>query len=142
MLDLKWVTEHFDEARAGLARRGTLDPSFAIIESRAGERRKVITDLETLRAQRNETSASLAKIDKKSSEFQEARERMRTVGVRIKELQVQEREVQAAIEDALLRIPNIPHPSVPDGAGSDDNPVVRTWGDPPQLSFPPKDHHE
>src|SRR5688572_2249813 len=133
MLDLKWVTDHLDEVRAALGRRGKIDPALEVVEARAVERRRVIAELEALRAQRNEVSASLARVDKKSPEFQEARERMRTVGDRIKELEAKEREVQSAIDVALLSLPNLPHPSVPAGAGSDDNPVVRTWGDKPKL---------
>jgi len=49
-------------------------------------------------------------------------------------------ELQAAFEDFLRRIPNIPHESVPVGASSEDNREERKWGQPPALSFKAKDH--
>jgi seryl-tRNA synthetase len=44
------------------------------------------------------------------------------------------------MEEVLLSLPNLPDPSVPDGEGEEDNPTVRTWGDPPDFSFPVRDH--
>ena len=44
------------------------------------------------------------------------------------------------VREFLLTLPNIPHPSVPVGASSDDNPVVRTWGQPPAFDFAPQAH--
>jgi seryl-tRNA synthetase len=140
MLDLRHVIDHLDEVRAGLARRGKVDLALDVVSQRAGERRDVIVELESLRAKRNEVSASLAKVDKKSAEFTTQREAMRTVGDRIKELEARHREIESEIEQALLVIPNIPHASVPDGQGSEDNPVVRVWGDKPTYAFTPKDH--
>ena len=47
-----------------------------------------------------------------------------------------------AIEHLLLLLPNLPHPSVPIGAGGDDNPEIRRWGEPRKFSFTPKPHEE
>jgi seryl-tRNA synthetase len=44
------------------------------------------------------------------------------------------------MEEFLLSVPNVPDSSVPEGAGEEDNPVVRTWGTPPAFPFPVKDH--
>ena len=46
------------------------------------------------------------------------------------------------MQDRLLGIPNVPHPSAPDGESDEQNPVVRTWGAAPQFSFEPKPHWE
>ena len=51
-------------------------------------------------------------------------------------------EVDAAIEQRLLMIPNMPAPSVPDGTSEEDNVVVRTWGEKPKFAFTPKPHWE
>ena len=39
-----------------------------------------------------------------------------------------------------MGIPNLPHASVPDGTGEEDNPVLRLWGEPPVFDFEPSDH--
>ena len=58
----------------------------------------------------------------------------------IHDLEDQAEAQDAWVRDFLLNLPNIPHESVPLGAGSDDNPVVRTWGEAPRFDFPPKAH--
>ena len=58
----------------------------------------------------------------------------------IKDLEDQTAAQDSWVRDFLLNLPNIPHESVPLGASSDDNPVVRTWGEAPRFDFPPKSH--
>ena len=48
--------------------------------------------------------------------------------------------LQDELNNILMGIPNIPHESVPEGKGEDDNPEIRTWGEPPGFEFEPKDH--
>ena len=59
---------------------------------------------------------------------------------RAKDLEAQTEAQDSWVRDFLLNLPNIPHESVPLGASSDDNPVVRTWGEAPRFDFPPKAH--
>src|SRR5262245_13806452 len=116
MLDLRWVVEHIDEARAALARRGaaaaaTLDG----IADAAAERRAAIAELEAIQQQRNAASATMAKLDKKSAEFVATRDAMKKVGEQIKALEAKVAEVEARCEQILLYAPNVPHESTPDG---------------------------
>jgi seryl-tRNA synthetase len=141
MLDLRWVTENLDEARVMLARRGpsaaaTLDRIAAL----APQRSRAITELEQLRATRNEASAAMAKLDKKSEEFAARRDALRTSGDRVKELEVLSRTLEDEVAELLLEVPNVPHESTPDGRGEHDNVVVKVWGDRPAFGFAPKDH--
>ncbi len=144
MLDLRWVTEHLDETRAMLARRGrAAAASLDRIAELAPERLRTITEIERLRAERNEASAAMAKVaDKKSAEFAERRESLRTLGDRIKELEVVQDRVAAELENVLLGVPNLPHESIPDGQDESGNVVRKVWGDKPTFSFTPKDHHD
>lgn len=145
MLDLRWVTESFDDARAQLARRG---PAATVqldrIRDLARERRDAITTAERLRAERNDASAAMAKIaDKKSPEFAERRETLRALGDRVKELEATEKRVEAELSEILLGVPNVPHETTPDGQGEADNVVRKVWGEKPVFSgFAPKDHHD
>jgi seryl-tRNA synthetase len=144
MLDLRWVTENLDEARAMLARRGpNAARSLDRIAELAPQRRHAITEVERLRAERNDASAAMAKIaDKKSAEFAEKRDSLRTLGDRIKELEATSARVEAELSELLLHVPNVPHESTPDGADETANVVVKTWGDRPALGFAPRDHHD
>jgi seryl-tRNA synthetase len=69
-------------------------------------------------------------------------EEMRGVGDRLKSLEDSLRDAEDRLNALALRIPNIPHPSVPIGADPSANQEVRRWGKPPALAFPPKHHWE
>lgn len=144
MLDLRWVTENLDEARAQLARRGSAaTASLDRIAELARERRGAITEVETLRAQRNEASAAMAKIaDKKSPEFAQRRDSLRTLGDRVKELEARSEEVALELESILLGVPNLPHESTPEGTDERGNVVRKVWGEKPSFAFEVKDHHD
>jgi seryl-tRNA synthetase len=141
MLDLRFVTENLAEVRAALGRRGFGDEAaLTRLEELAGRRRALIGEVERLRAERNDASAAMSRLDKKSSEFAEKREALRALGDRIKELEVDRTAAEGELEGLLLELPNLPHPSTPDGASEADNPVVRVWGDKPAFDFEPRDH--
>ena len=70
------------------------------------------------------------------------RERVRGVSAKIEKLESQLNEYNKLIDNFLLEIPNLPHASVPGVVASEDNPVVRTWGEPPAFDFTPKAHWE
>jgi seryl-tRNA synthetase len=106
------------------------------------ERRSVQAELDGLRAERNAANDRMAKLDKKSSEFTEARDRLKTLSTDLKAREVRFNELEARCNELLLGIPNAPHASVPDGGGEHDNRVERTWGTAPVQDFAPRDHHD
>ncbi|MCB9616646.1 MAG: serine--tRNA ligase [Sandaracinus sp.] len=142
MLDLRLVTESLDEVKAQLARRGFKDEAIlGSLSKLAADRRAAIAEVESKRAELNAASGAMAKIaDKKSAEFAEKREALRTLGDRIKELEARRVEVESELQGILLGLPNLPDPSTPDGLDESANVVVRTWGQKPTLDFAPKDH--
>jgi seryl-tRNA synthetase len=144
MLDARYVADHLDEVRAGLARRSP-DAAQALegIDAISQRRRELIVRTETLQARRNAESQEmgrLAKTDKAA--FEARREGLRQLGDEIKELEQLLARAEAEIEERLLGVPNLPHASVPDGKGSEDNPVRSVWGEPPRFDFEPKPHWE
>jgi len=105
-------------------------------------RRKQQGELDSLRQARNAANETMAKLDKKSSEFATARDGMKALSTRIKEGELELGKLEAMCEQSLLTIPNAPHASVPAGAGEADNPVLYTWGERPVFDFAPKPHDE
>jgi seryl-tRNA synthetase len=81
----------------------------------------------------------LAKGGDKSA-FQARRDELKTLSEEIKLQESRLAELLSQMEQRLLLVPNLPHSSVPDGRSSDDNPVVREWGNKPQFDFEPKAH--
>src|SRR5262249_30295322 len=66
----------------------------------------------------------------------------RQIGDRITELDRQVAETEAAREQILLRLPNLPHATVPVGKNAADNPMVREWGQKAAFAFKPRPHVE
>jgi seryl-tRNA synthetase len=142
MLDLRYVLENLDEVRTALGRRSkSAAAGLARIEQLGEERKRAIRELEAVLRERNAASEAMAKIvDKKSAEFQQRRESLRALGDRAKELEAVEKKAQADVEEALLSVPNMPWPEIPDGTGEADNRLLREWGEKPTFSYTPKDH--
>jgi len=106
------------------------------------QRRRLQGDLDGLRQQRNTANEKMAKLDKKGPDFAAARDEMKALSTRIKTDEAELQKVEADWEQALLAMPNAPHPSVPQGTTEADNPVLHTWGHKPTFSFQPKPHWE
>lgn len=142
MLDIRAIRQNPDEFKAKLARKkvpaATIDGLLAADEAW----RSALAEVERLKALRNSTSEAIA-VKKKNKEDASADiAQMREVGDQIKTLDETVREQEAAVQEYLLSLPNVPHDSVPEGESEDDNPVLRTWGDIPTFAFEPKAHFE
>jgi seryl-tRNA synthetase len=133
MLDLKFIREHSDEVRAGIAKKKFSCDLDAFIAT-DGERRDLITRSESLRAQQNAASDAVKTLDKKSPEFQSKTAELRTLSENVKTLDAQLATIEAKWKALYLSIPNIPHASVPAGKSADDNQTVATWGDIEKIS--------
>jgi seryl-tRNA synthetase len=132
MLDLKFIRENTDRVREAVASRQDTAPLDEILELDT-ERRQKILELEDLRRTRKE-AARERKTDNESAE--EGRD-LRTA---IKGLEETVRSLEEQLEELLLQVPNIPHPSVPIGTSESDNIVVRSWGELPTFDFQPTPH--
>ena len=145
MLDARYVADHLDEVRTQLARRG---PEFAQaldgVALLSSTRRELVRKTETLQAERNTASDAMAKLAKSGDKEGMAarRDELKALSERVKGLESELAELEAQIEEKLLHIPNVPHPSVPDGTSEEQNKIVRTWGDKPSFDFEPKAHWE
>ncbi len=101
--------------------------------------RALLTQMEELRAERNRVSREIGRI-KDPAQREPLIAQMRAVGDRIAELEDQVRAAEAERDDLLLRLPNLPHPSVPIGPDESHNVVVREWGEPRTFDFDPLPH--
>jgi seryl-tRNA synthetase len=99
-------------------------------------------EVETLRSERNNVSKEIGDLKKKKADASSLIAAMSDVSARIKELDEQLRITEEDLNAFVLTVPNIQHESVVTGSGSEDNPVVRTWGEKPVFCFEPKQHFE
>ncbi len=151
MLDIKLIREQPDWVKGEIVKLYTDAPIDRIIELDQ-QRRALLNESEELKAERNKVSKSMGPLRGKmnkaggdnrtrlEAEFAAVRQKMSAVGERIKALDAQVREIDAALEDAMLRVPNLPDPSVPVGVDESENVVIRQEGDLPRFDFEPLPH--
>lgn len=141
MLDLKFVRSNLDLITQIFKARGyELDLSrFQLLDEK---RRSILTDLEELRYKRNKVSDQIAVMKKAGEDVSSVIAEMKAVSKKIKELEAELPEIVDQLNNLLLLIPNIPHESVVVGESSNDNPVIRRWGEIRDFDFNPLPHWE
>ncbi|HMD56324.1 MAG TPA: serine--tRNA ligase [Solirubrobacteraceae bacterium] len=139
MLDLRRIREDPDGVRAALARRGEQAVAgLARVIELDSRRRALLPELEGLRAEQNEANARIrAAADAAERDGEIAA--MRSVAARAKELERELAQVEQALEQALLPLPNIPDASAAPGP---EDELVREVGEIPRLPFQARDHLE
>ncbi|CAG0963903.1 seryl-tRNA synthetase [Anaerolineales bacterium] len=139
MLDINIIRETPDVVRKSLRDR-QMDPSpvDAILQLDE-KRRSLLSQVETLKAERNVVSKEIGKM-KDAASRQEKIEAMRVVGDKIAEFDKQVGEVEAELTALTSSIPNIPDSRVPYGVDDSENVVIKTVGEPRKFDFTPKPH--
>jgi seryl-tRNA synthetase len=141
MLDLKLIRERLAWVKDRLSLRGQELP-WGAFETLDKNRREILQEVETLKHRRNVVSDRIGRLKQEKKEDRESIEEMRLVSKRIKELDDSLTSVEEQFSGLLLIFPNIPHETVPIGYTSEENPVIRAWGQKPVFEFPPKPHWE
>ena len=134
MLDLRFIRTNLDAVKHMLKnRRNDLD--ISVFEAIDKERREILPTLESLRHRKNKVSEEIAQMKKQRQDASGLIGEMKKVSVEIKEMEVALSQVDEDLKPFLMVIPNMPHESVPEGASSEDNAVIRTWGTIPAMDF-------
>jgi len=141
VLDIRLIREKPEEIERVLAEKGGSELVRTLVAADV-ERRRLIHESEELKAEHGRASQEMGKQYRGGAMPAEVREAMRARSDKIKLLDVQVKEADEKVQALLLEIPNVPHPSVPRGAGDADNVEVRRWGTPRTFDFTPKPHEE
>lgn len=141
MLDIRRIRENTDELSGAIARRGKAY-NLGEVLSLDERRRAVISEVETLRARKNEVSKQIPILKKSGEDTAAVFAEMKEVGVRVTELETELSGLEERIKTALLTIPNAPHESVPDGTTDTDNKLYRTFSEPTKFEYEPLPHWE
>jgi seryl-tRNA synthetase len=139
MLDLRLIREQPDAVQRGLVTRGGAELVPVILAADA-DRRRLVTEVETLKAERNRTSEAVGQAKRRGENPEAVMARMREVSDRIKALDAEVKQGDERMEQLLVQLPNLPHPSVPVGEAEDDNVETSRWGEPRRFAFEPKTH--
>ena len=135
MYDLRLLRENLDRIRDQLGDRGR-DVQWEALGKLLDDRRALTIQAEELRADLNKGSEEVARLKRGKQPADEAIAAMKRVGEHITECEGSLRATEENVKDIALRIPNLPHSSVPTGQTADENVEVRRWGQPPALTTP------
>jgi seryl-tRNA synthetase len=141
MLDPVFVRDHLDDVRQGLQSRG-LDASAELeqLASLEAHRRRLIPQVEGLKREQNTAGDEVARAKRQGKDASHIFEANKQRGQKIKQLDIELDQIERQRGMILETLPNLPHASVPVGASSADNAVVRTWGEKRVFDFEPKAH--
>ena len=139
MHDLSYFRSNFDRIAQRLASRSDVS-SLDRFGELDRERRDVISQAEQLKAQVNIESAAIGKLRREGADTSQLQEQVRSKKEAIAQLDERVKALEAAFRELLAGIPNVPHESVPEGKGAEDNLEVRRVGRPREFDFEPKAH--
>ena len=137
---LKLIRENAEKVRQNIINKNektNIDEIISLDE----KRRSVIGEVDKLKNLGNTVSAEIAKLKKDKQDAEEKISSMKEVSDKIKSLDDELRTIEEKIDELILYVPNIAHESVPIGKTPDDNPVIRSWGEPKKQATK-KDHVE
>ncbi len=143
MLDLAFVRNNLPQLEEKLRQRG-LDPKQALGDFHAvdEQRRKLITEMEQLKAQRNRASGEVAKAKKSGGDAAALIEQTRQLREKIEQGEGGMGKIEEQLKSILASLPNLPHESVPVGKTTEQNKEIRRWGAPRKFDFAPKPNWE
>ncbi|MGH7909086.1 MAG: serine--tRNA ligase [Thermodesulfobacteriota bacterium] len=141
MHDLRLLKDNLDGIRVQLGARGS-DVAWEDLRKLIQERSSLTTRVEELRHQLKKGSEEVGRLRREKQSAEAATAQMKALGDRIRDVEENLRAIEDRVADLALRIPNVPHSTVPVGKDPADNQEVRRWGAAPQFAFPPKAHWE
>ncbi len=139
MLDIKFIRDNTELVKKGVLLKGEKCDVNRLLELDS-QRRQFIYDVEQLKKERNDNSKKVADLKKEKKDTADLIERTKQISSEIKDLDEKLGELQIEIKYEMDRIPNMPHPSTPEGKDSEDNVEVKTWGEIPKFDFEVMDH--
>ena len=140
MLDIKRLREDFDNVKAAVERRCKGDFGIDNVMVFDEKRRSLLAEVEQMKNLQKIESKKIPQMKKNGEDTTALMEEMKELSDKIKVLDEQVSEAEANLKDALLYVPNTPHPTVPDGKDDQDNVELRKWGEPTSFDFEPKAH--
>jgi seryl-tRNA synthetase len=141
MLDIKYLRQNVEFVRRKMLERGQ-EMDFGPFIAMDAKRLDILHEVELLRNERNTASKEIGEKKQRKEDASALIARMGEVSTRIRELDEGLKKTEAELNEMGMIIPNIPHESVAYGTSSEDNPIVRTWGEKKLFDFQPRPHWE
>jgi seryl-tRNA synthetase len=143
MLDPAYVREHLDEVRTAYRNRGlSVDSELEQLATLESRRRRLIPEVEGLKREQNAAGDEVARARRQGQDASGIYAANKARAQQIRQLEIQLDQVEQQRTSLLMTLPNVPHASVPSGAGAAENLEVRREGTPRELGFDPRPHFE
>jgi seryl-tRNA synthetase len=143
MIDLTFVRANLALVEEKLRSRG-MDPGVALgnFAEVDRERRDAITQVETLKAQRNKLTDEIAKLRREGADATSQTEQTRSLKAEVESLEAKAAAADERLREMMETLPNLPQESVPVGKDEHGNREEKAWGEQPKFDFPAKPHWE
>ena len=143
MLDPGLLREQMDVLRTAMSRRGVnADAELEQLATLEARRRRLIPELEGLKREQNTAGDEVARAKRQGLDASPIFVANKARAQRIKQLEIETDQVEHQRASLLMTLPNIPHASVPEGTGAEQNVEVRRCGQPKAFDFEPRPHWE
>ena len=146
MIDPHFLADNPDRVKDSLVKRhnAELCPTVDELVELAATRSRLLTERDTLRADRNRLSKEIGGLyrDGQRDEAEALKQRVQDGNQRIDVIETEIDELEARRNTLLMQLPNLIDLDTPEGETEDDNPVVRTWGEPRSVDFEIEAHVE
>lgn len=139
MLDINRLRNNFEEVEKAMASRNE-DFDLSKFKTLDDTRRNLLAEVEVLKNKKNTVSKQVGVMKKNGEDCTAIFEEMKELSAVIKEYDAKVSEADAALNEYMLTLPNIPNPTVPEGDSDEDNVEIRKFGEPTQFNFEPKAH--
>jgi seryl-tRNA synthetase len=141
MLDPALVRDRLEDVRTGLRNRGlTVDRELEQLATLEARRRRVIPELEGLKREQNAAGDQVARAKRQGQDASELFAASKQRAQRIRQLEIEQDQIEQQRTAVLIGLPNLPHATVPIASSADGNVEVRREGTPRQFEFPVKPH--
>ena len=128
MIDIAYLRNNLDDLKIAISRKKFECDLDALVKLDQ-KRREAISEAEQARAGQKATNNEMSQLSKGSPEFLAKVSEMKELASKVKELEAISKQADDEFKEAFMTVPNIPHESVPDGKGEEDNQTISTWGE-------------
>ena len=141
MLDIKFIRENPDLVKAAMKNRNAdMDEHIDEVLKLDADRRELTAKAESMKSKQNAVTKKIPEMKKNGEDTAEIMREMKVLSSEISSLNGELNQVEKALREKILAIPNIPNETVPVGADDSDNVEIRRWGEPRVFDFEPKAH--
>ncbi len=140
MIDIKLLQKDFEAMSVGLQKKGVTEETLASLKTQVEDAKEKRKEMESSQAEQKVLSQQFGSYKKEGKDVAPLQEQIGALKAKKQELEDAVREIETAMQNIAMGIPNLPDDCVPIGSDENENVVLSTIGKKPTFSFEPKEH--